>query len=346
MQDTVLILGARGRFGLATARAFCDAGWRVVGQTRPGAKAPAEVADDARMQWVGINLHDVPAIAAAAKGASVVVHALNPAYTDKAWRAQVLPMMDSAIAITRALGATLMLPGNVYNFGAGMPSVLAEHTPQNARTVKGQIRIEMEQRLQRFAEDDAGKRVRGIVIRAGDFFGSGSGTWFDSTIVKNIRKGAFNYPGPRDVPTPWAYLPDLARTFVAVATHRAQVPPFEVYHFAGCRLTGQQWLNALEPVARTQGWVKPGGQVKFSRLPWPIIRLGALLNPTWAALLEMRYLWEMPHSLDNSKLTALIGPEPHTPLPQALCLALADLALMNPKPAGDSRASNVAALQR
>jgi NAD(P)-dependent dehydrogenase (short-subunit alcohol dehydrogenase family) len=31
MQDTVLILGARGRFGLAAARAFCDAGWRVIG---------------------------------------------------------------------------------------------------------------------------------------------------------------------------------------------------------------------------------------------------------------------------------------------------------------------------
>lgn len=345
MQDTVLILGARGRFGLATARAFCDAGWRVIGQTRPGAALPAEMADDARMRWVGIDLQDVSAVAAAAKGASVVVHALNPAYTDKAWLAQVLPMMDSAMAITRTLQATLMLPGNVYNFGASMPGVLREDTPHAARTVKGQIRVAMEQRLQRFAEDGAGP-VRGIVIRAGDFFGSGRGTWFDTSIVKNIRKGDFNYPGPRDVPTPWAYLPDLARTFVAVAAQRARLQPFEVLHFAGYQLTGQQWLDALEPVARTQGWVKPGGKVKFSRLPWPIIRLGALLNPTWRALLEMRYLWETPHSLANGKLIALIGPEPHTPLPQALCQALADLALLNPKPAGDSRTSTFASVQR
>ena len=35
--NTVLILGARGRFGLSAARAFANAGWRVLGQTRPGA---------------------------------------------------------------------------------------------------------------------------------------------------------------------------------------------------------------------------------------------------------------------------------------------------------------------
>ena len=332
MQDTVLILGARGRFGLATARAFCDAGWRVIGQTRPGAAVSSEKANDARMQWLGMALHDVRAVAAAAKGASVVVHALNPAYTDKAWRAQVLPMMDSAIAITRALGATLMLPGNVYNFGASMPGVLHEDTPQAARTVKGQLRVAMEQMLQRAAESDADRSggVRGTVIRAGDFFGSGSGTWFDTTLVKNIRKGVFSYPGPRDVPTPWAYLPDLARTFVAVAAQRAQLRRFDVFHFAGRQVTAQQWLDALKPVAIAQGWVKPGGQIKFNRLPWPFIRLGALVNPTWSALMEMRYQWETPHALANGKLAALIGPEPHTPLPQALHLALADLGLLDP----------------
>ncbi len=345
MQETVLILGAQGRFGLATARAFCDAGWRVVGQTRPGAKAPAEVADDARMQWVGIDLHDLPAIVAAAQGASVVVHALSPAYTDNAWHAQVLPMMDGAIAITRALGATLMLPGNVYNFGTGMPGVLREDTPQAARTVKGQLRVEMEQRLQRAAEDGAAT-VRGIVIRAGDFFGSGRGTWFDTTLVKNIRKGVFTYPGPRDVPTPWAYLPDLARTFVAVAAQRGRLQPFEVLHFAGRQISAHQWLDMLKPVAIAQGWVKPGSQLKLNRLPWPIIRLGALVNPIWRALLEMRYLWETPHALANSKLTALIGPEPHTALPQAVRFALEDLGMSNANSVGESDAPTFAGLKR
>ena len=318
MQATVLILGARGRFGLAATHAFANAGWRVLAQTRPGHVAPTP---DASVEWLGIDLHDTAALARAAQGASVVIHALNPAYTNRAWQAQVAPMMAHAIAAARALDATLMLPGNIYNFGADMPAVLKESTPQTAQTVKGQVRISMEEQLRRSG-------VRGIVIRAGDFFGSGQGTWFDTVMVKDLRKGVFTYPGPRDVSTAWAYLPDLARSFVAVAERRSAVQAFEVFHFAGHRISGQRWLDVLTPLAQDQGWVKPGVALKMAHLPWAVIRLGALFVPTWAALLEMRYLWQTPHALANGKLTALIGAEPHTPLPHAAEAALLDLGLL------------------
>lgn len=314
-QSTVLILGARGRFGLATARAFADAGWRVVGQMRPGAAVPTS---HPGIEWIHTDLSDTQTLAAAAKAASVVVHALNPAYTHKAWRAEVLPMMDSAIAVARELGATLMMPGNIYNFGAGMPAVLREDTPQVAQTVKGQIRIAMEQRLQRSG-------VRGIVIRAGDFFGSGTGTWFDAVSVKGIRKGAFTSPGGLSTATAWAYLPDLAQTFVAVAQERSALKSFEVFHFQGASLTAQRWLDLLTPIAREQAWLNADQSVKFKRLPWALIRIGSLFVPSWAALLEMRYLWDTPHQLDNTRLLQLIGREPRTPLDQAVRQSLADL---------------------
>ncbi|MBK6999102.1 MAG: NAD(P)H-binding protein [Rhodoferax sp.] len=321
MQSTVLILGARGRFGLVAARAFADARWRVQGLIRPGAQVPAEAAADRRIEWLTVDLQDTAAIARAAQGASVVVHALNPsAYTHKAWRTQALPMTEAAIDIARALNATLMLMGNVYNFGADMPAVLTEDTPQRARTIKGQIRIAMEEHIRRSG-------VRAIVIRAGDFFGSGKGTWFDQAIVKDIQKGKFTYPGHKDVATAWAYLPDLARTFAEVAARRDTFKTFEVFHFAGHSITGQQWLDAMEPIAQAQGWVKPHAGLRYSQLPWPIIRIGALFVPTWASLLEMRYLWDKAHALDNRKLVALLGAEPHTPLDQAAGMALHDLGL-------------------
>lgn len=329
--NTVLILGARGRFGLATARAFADAGWRVLGQTRVGAQVPEATS----IEWLGIDLHDTQALLQAAQGATVVVHALNPAYTNAAWQAQVLPMTEAAIAITRALGATLMVPGNVYNFGASMPAVLREDTPQRARTVKGQVRIQMEALLQHSG-------VRCVVIRAGDFFGSGKGTWFDSAMVKDIRKGVLTYPGTPDVSRAWAYLPDLGRTFVAVAQRRAALQPFDMLHFAGHRITGQRWLDVLTPVARAQGWVQDGAALKRGSLPWAIIRMGALFVPTWAALLEMRYLWQTPHALANDKLTALIGPEPHTPLGLAAQTALADLGFTSASAARQAAATGTA----
>jgi len=325
MQSTVLILGARGRFGLAAAKAFADAGWRVQGLVRPGADVPLELAKDNRIAWIHADLADTAVVAAAARGASVVVHALNPVYTHKAWKEQALPMTESAVRIAKALQATLMLMGNIYNFGKAMPSLLAESTPQRATTVKGLIRIAMEEYLRRSG-------VRTIVIRAGDFFGSGKGTWFDQAIVKDIQKGKFVYPGHKEVATAWAYLPDLARTFVEVAAHRESLAPFEVFHFAGNSMTGQQWLDALQPLSEAHGWVKPGARLRYSQLPWPIIRLGALFVPTWAALLEMRYLWDTPHALDNRKLVKLLGNEPHTPLPQAIAATMADLGFTSRLP--------------
>ncbi|MDD5028668.1 MAG: sugar nucleotide-binding protein, partial [Rhodoferax sp.] len=183
MTLTVLILGARGRFGLAAARAFLQAGWRVLGQLRPGAVAPTMPG----VEWLGVDLSDTRALVDAARGAVVVLHAANPAYTNQAWRTQAPALMEAAIAVTRVLNATLMLPGNVYNFGADMPAVLLEDTAQLPSTEKGRIRVDLERQLQRSG-------VRAVVIRAGDFFGSGRGNWFDQVIVKDIQKGKFTYP--------------------------------------------------------------------------------------------------------------------------------------------------------
>jgi nucleoside-diphosphate-sugar epimerase len=321
MVSRVLILGARGRFGLAAARAFAEAGWKVVGHMRPGATAPAEAAHDPRIAWLSSDLYDTAALAQAVQSADVVVHALNPAYTHKAWRAQALPMAQAAVDITRALGATLMFMGNIYNFGSAMPKVLREDTPQRADTVKGRIRIAIEQLIEQ-------SDVRAVVIRAGDFFGSGQGTWFDQVMVKDIRKGTFTYPGQPDVATAWAYLPDLAQSFVQVAERRAQLLPFEVFHFAGRSVTARDWVAAITPIARRQGWVAPGAEVRLGRLSWAFIRLGAWAVPTWAALLEMRYLWVAPHSLANDKLAGLIGAEPRTDLTVAVAQSLADLGLV------------------
>jgi len=318
MTKTVLILGARGRFGLAAARAFTAAGWRVIGQMRPGAAPPPVLG----IEWRGIALQDTAALLAVAAGTSVVVHALNPtAYTNTAWQAQSGPMLTAATGLCRTLGATLMLPGNVYNFGRDMPALLREDTPQHAHTVKGQVRMALEQQL-------SASGVRAVVIRAGDFFGSGRGSWFDLVLTKQLTKGRFTYPGVGDVSTAWAYLPDLARTFVAVAERADRLPPFEVLHFAGHSLTAARWLEVLAPVAGAQGWLAPGAVLQRAGLPWPMLRLAAPFVPAWAALVEMRYLWQTPHALANDRLSALIGPEPHTPLPQAVAAALADLGLL------------------
>jgi len=319
--STVLVLGARGRFGLAAARAFARAGWQVHAQLRPGATGPAI----AGVQWLPAEPGDTARLAAAARGASVVVQGLSPAYTHKAWRRDLPGLTQAAIDITRALGATLMLPASVYNFGETMPSLLREDTVQAASTFKGRMRMDSEAQVRAATQDG---RMKAVVIRGGDFFGSGTGSWLDQVMLKDIRRGKLTYPGPMDVPTAWAYLPDMARSFVAVAGRRGQLPAFQTLHFAGYSLTGQDWTHALTDIAWERGWLPAGGQLQTRSLSWTLMRALGLALPQVAALCEMRYQWRTPHTLVNTRMAALSGPEPHTPFPEALRAAMAELGLL------------------
>ncbi|MFN4118740.1 NAD-dependent epimerase/dehydratase family protein [Acidovorax sp.] len=324
LPGTVLILGARGRLGQAAARAFAQAGWHVLAQVRPGG-ARAALPAIPGVWWMPVAVHDTATLAAQAHGAQVVVHALNPAYTHQAWRDEAPALMEAAIAIATQLRATLMLPGNVYNFGEGMPSVLREDTPQAATGAMGRLRVQLEQRLEAATQQG---EMRAVVLRAGDFFGSGTGSWLDQAIAKDLPRGRITWPGPLDVATPWAYLPDLARTFVRVAQARERLAAFECLHFAGHHVTAQPWLQSFTAIAAEQGWLPPGRTLRVGRLPWPLLRVAGLVAPTFAALAAMRYLWRTPHRLDNTRLRAVIGNEPHTPFNWALRQALADLGLL------------------
>lgn len=321
--STVLILGARGRFGSAAVRAFAQAGWQVLAQVRPGATGPAVPG----VRWVDLAPGDTAALALAAQDAAVVVHALSPVYTHKAWRADIPRLTQAAIDVTRALGATLMLPASVYNFGSGMPARLYENTLQRPTTFKGRLRVASELQIKAACEDG---RMQAVVIRAGDFFGSGTGSWFDQVLAKDLANGKLTYPGAFDVPTAWAYLPDLARCLVQVAQVRERLEPFEALHFAGHTLTGNDWAEVLADIARDQGWLPREGQLRTASLPWPLVRLAGLVVPTFAALSEMRYLWRTPHALANRRMAELTGPEPHTPIAAAARSALAGLGLLNP----------------
>jgi nucleoside-diphosphate-sugar epimerase len=318
---TVLVLGARGRFGDAAVQAFARAGWRVLAQQRPrpGSPAPAQPG----VERLALPLDDTAALAAAAAGTTVVVHAVNPPYTE--WAEQAMPALRQGMAVARVLGARLMLPGNVYAYGTQLPPQLHETTPIAPDTPHGRIRAEMEAAL----EADTG--LRSSVIRAGDFFGHGTGSWLDLVIAKDLARGRLVYPGPRDQPHAWAYLPDLAQAFVAVAERSDNAPAFETLHFAGHTATGAEFIAALQQAAAALG-VAPAAGWRVGGFPWPLIRAAGLVWPMGRALARMSYLWRVPHALDGRRLAARIGgtgssspPWAPRPLAEALRLALADL---------------------
>lgn len=304
-KPTVLILGANGRFGAAAVQAFAADGWRVLAQVRRAAVMPLPPGAEA----IEIALADTAGLAARASGARAVVYAVNPLYTH--WDAEALPLFRLGMEVAQRLGALFMLPGNVYNFGEGMPARLTPDTPERPTTTKGRQRCAMEAELQ--ARTQQG--LHGVVIRAGDFYGAGSGSWIDQAIVKDMAKGKLVYPGPMDVPHAWAYLPDLARAFAAVAAKAPQ--GFTRLHFAGHCLTGRELLGHIESAAAGLG-LRPASGWRHGAMPWGLIRAVGSVYPLWRELARMSYLWRVPHALDGAALQAIAGPLPGTPPPAAL----------------------------
>jgi len=309
MSGKILVLGAAGRLGYAAAEAFRMAGWTVTSLVRPGGghRAP-------RGTKVVETIDRLVAIEAA-RGVDVVLHALNPPF--KTWRRMALAQAYSAIEVAETTGATLMFPGNLYNYGTGMPGVIDESTPMQPTTRKGDIRVEIEQRMQEAAE----RGVRTIILRAGDFFGSGRGSWFDLVITKQLARNEVTYPGPLDVVHEWAYVPDLAAAMVRLAQVRERLSVFEVFGFPGHAVTGR---TLVDTIAQASG--RNSRDLRVRQMQWWMIKA---LSPFFALpreLSELDYLWKVPHRIAGEKLKATIGDVPHMPLDAAVKRALRELA--------------------
>ncbi len=267
MTKTVLIIGSHGRFGQNSAKAFGQAGWDVRRFDR--------------------HKQD---LMQAVQGVQVIVMAANPLY--HLWHTQLLGLHEQVGKAALSVDATVIVPGNVYVFGAQTPGPWGENTPRLAQNSLGQIRIKMER-----AYRDRG--VRTIVLRGGDFLDvTATGSWFDKVMAPGLPKGVMKYPGRLDVAHAWAFLPDMTRAAVQLAEKREQLGRFEDISFPGFNWTGSELALALSQAlgrdvgARKMAW-------------WPVW----LAQPFWSEaryLLEMRYLWDVPHCLDGSRFKTLL----------------------------------------
>ena len=308
MNNTALVLGATGGIGGEMVRQLLAAGWQVRALTRGEPPSPRNDG----VTWLRGDAMVGADVLAASAGCSVIVHAVNPpGYRD--WDKLVLPMLDNTIAAAQAQGATIVLPSTVYNYGAGAFPLLTEDAPQQPATRKGAIRVELEARLQRAA----GEGARVLIVRAGDFFGPHAGnSWFAQGLVKPGQPvRTITYPGKQGIGHQWSYLPDVARTMVELLAMRDSLPPFARFHLAGhWDQDGRQMTNAIARVVRQS----TGRAPRVKAFPWWLMALAAPFVATLRELREMRYLWQTPVRMDNAKLLAVLGHEPHTPLEVAV----------------------------
>ncbi|MBL4790414.1 MAG: NAD(P)H-binding protein [Kordiimonadaceae bacterium] len=310
------MLGAH-RFGRAAVDAFHAAGWHVRAFARSWAGCPLKTS----IQQIEGDAFDTDSLIKAARGSDIIVHALNPAYNN--WERDLPTLTASVIAAAKETGATVMIPGNIYGYGEDMPPVLTELTPRVPTCSLGHLRAEMEQS---FAEA-ATFGVRTVILRGGDFIeGAKTGNWFDSHIAGKLDKGEVTYPGPLDRAHTWAYLPDMARAMAELAAIATGFNAFEVFGFPGYSMMGSEMVHLLSNAT--------GTQLKIKAMPWAILKVLQLFVPVLRGVVQMRYLWNVPHTISGKKFRAALPEFQETPARQAVAASVAVLyPALHSKPA-------------
>lgn len=267
MTQTVLILGGTGKIGAHASEAFWNAGWTVRQFDR---------ARDDMMQ--------------AAQGADVIVNGLNPPNYHN-WAKIVPTITKQVIAAAKASGATVIIPGNVYNF-SDTPGIWGQNTPHDPHTRKGRIRVEMEQAYR-------ASGVQTIVLRAGHLIDPHqNGDIFSMLIMRNAASGKIATLGDPTAKQAYAYLPDWAHAALRLAEKRGDLSAFEDIPFPG------RSFSITELRDQVAGCI--GRDIKITRFPWWFM---TLTSPFWELareMREMRYLYSTTHQLDGARLRALL----------------------------------------
>ncbi|MGW8247787.1 MAG: NmrA family NAD(P)-binding protein [Acidiferrobacterales bacterium] len=303
---TALIMGITGGFGGHVADALVRDGWQIRALVRDPAKLPERFAG---VEVVTGNAAKVDEVRKAARGVELIVYGVNAPYPN--WEGTVVPMLNVTATVAEEQGSTILFPGNVYSLdpkdGARLENGLNESAPIHPPTRKGELRAQMEARLRAAAE----KGARVIIVRAGDFIGSGASSWLQFTIKRTRRGYTVNSPGEPGLIHTYAYLPDMARVAADLVARQEELPAFDVFHLRGYRVSYVDIAGAIEQAS--------GKPVKIGRFPWWLMKLVSPFVPLVRSLFEMRYLWRVELNLDDRKLQEFYGrPVNYTPLGTAL----------------------------
>ena len=265
MIGKALVLGASGAFGSEMARTLAQAGWQVTRYQR------------------GCNM------TRAATGMDVIVNGLNPPNYHN-WKQHIPQITDQVLAAARASGATVLVPGNVYVYGE-QPGPWGADTPHRPVSVKGHIRAAMEAQYRAATSDG----VQAIILRGGDFLlPDSAATVMARVVLPRVKKGVVTALGAPEVRRAYAFLPDMALAAAALLAQRRALAPFADIAVPGHCFS----LNDLAAEIARQ----TGRAMRVRRFPWGVFRLTA---PVWELareMLEMRYLYDLPHCLTDQEL--------------------------------------------
>ncbi|MCJ8165770.1 NAD-dependent epimerase/dehydratase family protein [Pontibacter sp. E15-1] len=304
-----LILGGTGSIGYAFAQELLRQHEPVTLLVRNRQKAEKLFGSHPTLQLVTGDAQDAALLRKLGATATHIFHGINYPYAQ--WKGHMEAVTQNILEAAEQNKATVLFPGNIYNFGLATP--ITEDTPAVPTTRKGAIRERLEQMLRQAAE--AGK-CRVINLRMPDFWGPNVMNEGIAPIFTGALRGK---PMPwlyrNDIPHQLVYTPDAARVFYELVKLQPAAP-YALYNFAGEVVPSiKAWQTQIAKEA--------GTAPKHKLFPGWLFTLMGLFSPNMREITEMGYLWDNTLLLNDDKLRHTLPRLPHTPMPQAIQETLA-----------------------
>lgn len=288
---THTILGANGAIGRELSPLLRAAGHRV----RQVARRPqAEHPDD---EVMAADLLDGPATAAAVAGSEVVYLLAGLKYDHRVWAAEWPVIMRNAIDACRRHGCRLVFFDNVYAYGR-VEGVMTEDTPYNPCSRKGEVRARI---ATTFMDAVARGELKGMIIRAADFYGPGRVLSLpNAVVIDRLRAGKTpQWVGDPRAAHSFTYTPDAARTLAGLAT-RAEAYG-RVWHAltSGEEMSGERFTRVACELAN-----RP---YRLQIAPRWVLSVMGLFQPVLRENMEMLYQFEHDYRLDSTRAARVLG---------------------------------------
>ncbi len=280
------ILGANGVIGRELSRHLPSYTDRI----RQVSRRPKRV--NPTDELVSADLLDPAATAAAVAGSAVAYLVAGLAYDGRVWREQWPRVMRNAIDACKRHGSALVFFDNVYAYGR-VDGTMTEDTPYNPNSRKGEVRAHI---ATMFMDEVRRGELRGMIVRAADFYGPGAVlSVTHATVIARLkaRKTPQWMGNPRAAHT-FTYTPDAGRTLALLGNTGSAYG--QVWHALTSRepMSGEQFVRLACDAA--------GQPYRLQAAPRWMLALMGLFVPVLRENMEMLYQFEHDYRFDSGKL--------------------------------------------
>jgi nucleoside-diphosphate-sugar epimerase len=230
----------------------------------------------------------------AARGATIVYHCMNPAYSAAVWERELPRIMTSLVAAAGRAGARLVVLDNLYMLGRPT-GPMNEDTPVAPASRKGLIRARVAEMM--FAAHRRGD-VHAVSGRASDFYGPvATNSYFGDRFWPRVLAGkSAQLLMDPDVPHTWHYTRDVAAGLVALGE-------------ADDTACGRWWMLPCAPPVTPRDMVRLlgialGREIPVTRMPPALLGILGWFVPILREVGEMQHQWNVPFVCDDRRFRA------------------------------------------